>query len=457
MNISKQHVSDLNAIITIEVQPADYQERVNKLVKQYQKSAKVPGFRPGHVPAGMIRKMYGKSMLVDELNQLLSETIGQYIYDNKLEVIGSPLPKKRGEEQVFEEGNNFVFDYEIGLAPTFDVKLPADKIPYYLVKVDEKMVDDDLSDLRRRYGKFSNPDTSEESSILYGEFNELDSAGIIKEGGNKTTTTLAIDMIRDVQKRKPLVGLKKGDVITLNPMDTFGTETEVAAMLKVDQSSEAMTSNYQFTVMTVNKIEKAELNQEFFDKIYGAGVVNSESELRDKIRSGILSYFEKESDRKLKKDLRLRMVEENSIPLPDEFLKRMVKANSEKEVDEHTFDHEYYHMAEDLRWSLIQNKISDAEKITVEEEEVKDAARQMVRQQFAQYGMMDPETDKLEEVTRNYLNSENNADRIARIIKEDKVFNHLKGQVRLDMIELPYTEFIAKLNEKTEHEQLHHH
>lgn len=456
MNITKNQISDLNAIITIEVAPADYQERVNKLVKQYQRTAKVPGFRPGHVPAGMIRKMFGKNLLADELNQLLSEKLGQYIYDNKLEVIGSPLPRKRDDEQVFEEGKSFTFDYEVGIAPSFEVAMPSEKLPYYLIKVDEKMIDDDLNDMRRRYGKFSNPETSDESTILYGEFTELDSAGNVKEGGNKTTTTLSLEMIRDVQKRKALLGLKKGDEVTFNPMDTFGTETEVSAMLKVDKSSEAMTSNYRFTVMTVNKIEKAELNQEFFDKIYGPGVVNSESELRDKIREGITGYFERESDRKLKKDLRLQMIEANTIPLPDDFLKRMVKATSEKEVNEHEFEHEYYHMAEDLRWSLIQNKISDAQNISVEENEVMDAARQMVRQQFAQYGMMDPEQEKLEEITRNYLNSENNAERIGRIIKEDKVFNYLKGQVKLNMMELPYAEFIAKLSEKTEHELAHH-
>lgn len=457
MNISKHQISDLNAIITIEVTPADYQDRVNKLIKQYQKTAKVPGFRPGHVPAGMVRKMFGKSLLVDELNQLLSESLGKYIYDEKLEVIGSPLPRKRDEEQVFEEGRNFVFDYEIGIAPSFEVKVPSDKIPYYLIKVDEKMVDEDVNDLRRRYGKFSNPETSDESTIFYGEFAELDSDGAVKEGGNKTSTTLSVEMIRDVQKRAPFLGLKKGDTVTFNPMDTFGTETEVAAMLKVDKSSEAMQSNYQFTVMTVNKIEKAELNQEFFDKIYGEGSVTSEAELREKIRQGILSYFEKESDRKLKKDLRLRMIEENSIELPDEFLKRMVKANSEKEIDEHEFDHEYYHLAEDLRWNLIQNKIAEAQSLKVEDNEIMDVARQMVRQQFAQYGMMDPEQEKLEEITANYIRSENNAERISRIIKEDKVFHYLKGQLRLDVAELPYSDFMAKLNEKTEHELQHHH
>ena len=457
MNISKQLLNELNAVITIELEPSDYQGRVDGQIKHYQKTAKIPGFRPGHVPAGMIRKMYGKSLLVDELNNMLSESLGKYLSESKLPIIGSPLPRKRSEEPVFEEGNNFVFDYEVGLAPTFEVTMPSTKIPYYLAKVDEKMVEDDLNDLRRRYGKFSNPEASEADSILYGEFNEVNADGQLVEGGTKTSTTLSVEMVRDAEKRALFVGLKKGEVVTFNPMDSFGNEAEVAAMLKVDKTSPSLMSNYQFTVMTVNKVEKAELNAELFDKIYGPGEVTNEEEFREKIRAGITGYFEKESDRKLKKDVRHYILEEISIPLPDDFLKRMLKANSEKEIDENTFDHEYFHVAEDLRWNLIQDKIAQAQDISITEEEIMGVATQMVRQQFAQYGMPDPEADKLEDITRNYLNSENNSERIERVIKEDKVFNHLKKEVKLDMIEMPYADFTAKLNEKTSHEVEHHH
>ncbi len=456
MNISKQNVSDLVAVISVEVQPSDYQGRIEKQIKQYQKTANVPGFRPGHVPIGMIKKMYGKSLLVEELNKLLSESLGKYIYDSKLEVIGSPLPKRRNDNQEFEDGKNFTFDYEVGLSPTFELKMPVTKVPYFLAKVDDKMVEDDLTDLRRRYGKFSNPETAEEDSILYGEFNEIDSTGTLIEGGNKTTTTLSLEMVRDSEKRKIFVGLKKGDVTTFNPMDTFGTETEVAAMLRVDKSAPSMQSNYQFTVMTVNKVEKAAMNTELFDKVYGDGTVTTDEEFRNKIREGIIVYFEKESDKRLRKDVRTLLLEENAISLPDEFLKRMLKANQEKEMDAHTFEHEYFHVSEDLRWNLIQNKITETHSVYVTQEEVTDLARMMVRQQFAQYGMAEPEMDKLEEITNNYLNSENNADRIERTIKEGKVFEILKKEVKMDMIELPYAEFVAKLNEKTEHELAEH-
>lgn len=457
MNISKNQIDDLNAVISIELLPEDYQGRVNSVLRNYVKTAKVPGFRPGHVPIGMVKKMYGKAVLVEELNRILSEELGKYIYANKIEVLGSPLPRRSSEDLVFEDGRDFKFEYEVGLAPTFTVKTPSSKIPYYLVKIDDKMVEDDIADIRRRYGKFSNPEVSDETSIFYGEFNELDEEGQIKEGGNKTTTTLSNELITDASKRAKFIGLKKEDTVDFKPIDTFYGETEVSAMLRVDKTSPALRSAYRFTIMTVNKVEKAELNQELFDKLFGPGAVNSEDEFRAKIREGIASYFEKESDKKLRKDLKGLYLESNSFPLPDEFLKKMLKANQEKEVDEHTFEHDYFHISEDLRWNLVQEKIASANEVTVTAEEVNEVAKQMVIQQFSQYGVPAPEDEKLAELATSYLQSENNGERVERIIRDNKVFDVLKKEVKLDMIEMPYLEFVDKVNEKTQHEVEHHH
>lgn len=457
MIISKAQIDDLNAIISIELQPDDYQGRVNTVLRNYVKTAKIPGFRPGHVPIGMVKKMYGKGVLVEELNRILSEELGKYIFENKIQVLGSPLPKPNAVGQSFEEGKDFKFEYEVGIAPDFTVKNPTSKVPYYLVKIEDKMVEDDIADIRRRYGKFSNPEVSDESTIFYGEFNELDENGVIKEGGNKTTTTLSLEMISDEKKRAQFVGLKKEDTVDFSPISTLPVESEVTAMLKVDKSNPALNSVYRFTVMTVNKIEKAELNQELFDKLFGENIVHSEDEFRAKIREGIASYFEKESDKKLQKDLKNYFLEANSFSLPDSFLKRMLKSNQEKPMDEHTFDHEYMHLAEDLRWNLIQTKIAETNSIAVENEEIKSVAEQMVRQQFAQYGVPAPEEEKLNELANNYLGESNNAERVDRIIRDNKVFDILKKEVKLDMIELPYLEFAEKLNEKTVHELEHHH
>ena len=459
MNITKEQIDALNAVIKINLTPEDYKPKVDAVIKKYQKTANIPGFRAGMVPAGVIKKMYGKSVLVEELNNLLSETLGKYIYDNKLDVIGNPLPKKSDSEQVFEEGQNFEFMYEVGIAPDVEIKFPKTKIPYYIAKIDDKMVESDMNDLRRRYGKFSNPELSDENNILYGEFNELDADGNLKEGGNKTTTTLSIEMIKDDQARKPFIGLKKGDTVHLNPMQVLKNETEVSAMLRVEKDAPALNSNYRLTIMTINQVEKAELNQEFFDKIYVEGNVKSEDEFKEKIRTGIASYFERESDRKLKKDIRHKMLEELSVPLPDDFLKRMLKANQvkEKALDERAFEHEYLHLSEDLRWNLINGKIAKDNNLLISEEEVTTVAKQMLHQQFANYGVYDMDAAKLEDLSKRYLDEENNREKIERSILDQKVFDFVKQQLKLDVHELPYEDLVKKLSEKTEHELEHHH
>ncbi|MCC7233446.1 MAG: trigger factor [Bacteroidia bacterium] len=458
MNISKEQVSPLNAIVTIELQPEDYQPRVNEVIRKYQHTASIPGFRPGKVPAGLIRKMYGKSLLLEELNKLLSESLGKYISENNLNVLGSPLPKTGEQTPEFQDGNKFEFSYELGIAPDFDLMLPSEKIPYFRVQVDNKMVDDDVSDIRRRYGKFTNPEVSEENHILYGEFNQLDADGQFLEGGHKTITTISLEMIPDVQKRKKFTGLKKEEFIDFNPMDFFENETEVSSMLKLEKTSPALSSGYRFTIMSINQIEMAELNQELFDRIYEPGVVQSEEEMREKVRERIASYFERQSQRKLKKDLRNLFLEINQIPLPDDFLKRMLQANVAKEDhgDHHDFEHDYFHASEDLRWNLIQEKLTTKYNITVTGEEIKALAENVMREQFIQYGYYEVSDDKIQEMAGRYMGEESNYEKLFRSIRESKVFDSLMTDISLDNSELPYQEFVAKLEEKTSHELEHH-
>ncbi len=457
MNISKRQNGDLNAIITIEVKPADYQPKVEETIKSYRKTASIPGFRPGHVPAGLIKKKYGKEVLVEELNRLLGNELMNYLRENKIEVLGTPLPVNAPDWLLIEEGKDYSFDYEIGIAPTVSVKLSETKIPYYLVKIDDKMVEDDLSDMRRRYGKFSNPEAAEENSVLYGEFTELQESGEVKEGGNVTTTTLSVEMIKDEEERQKFIGAKKEDVVRFNPIKALKNQAEISAMLRIDRKSPAMESDYNFSVKTVNRIEKAELNAELFDKVFGEGAVSTEDEFRAKIKEGIASYFEKESDKKLQKDLRSTILSENDISLPDDFLKRMLKSRQEKPVEDHEFEHEYFHLAEDLKWNLIQEKIAADQSISVLKEEIMNTARMMISQQFIQYGVAPPEDDKLDELVNNYLQKDDNGERLDRTILTQKVFDYLKKNLKLNMIEMPYDEFVEKVKEKSAHEVEHHH
>lgn len=460
MNVTKEQSKDLSAVIKIEVTPEDYRPRVEEVIKKYQRTAQIPGFRPGKVPAGMIRKQYGKSVLLEELNSLTSNALYKFIADNKLDVIGNPLPAKSEKEMILEDGESFELNFEVGMAPKIEVSVTSkDKLPFYIIKVEDKMVADDMADLRRRHGKFSSPEVSEETNVLYGEFEELDETGNTKAEGNKTTTTLSIEMVKDAIEKKQFVGLKKGDAVTLNPGKIFDNETEVSALLKVEKGSPEMNADYRFTVKTINQIDAAELNQELFDKVFGEGNVNNEEEFKAKIKEGIASYFERESDKKLRKDLKNYLLGKMEIPLPDDFLKRMIRANmkEDEQVSEQEFEHQYYHMAEDLRWDLIRNEIAKTNSITVNPEEITNLAAAMVRQQLAQYGMYDIEESRLKQFTDEYINKEGNAGRLEKSILDDKVFRQLKSQLKLDIHELNYADFTAKVTEKTQHELEHHH
>jgi trigger factor len=457
MNISKRENGDLSAIISIEVQPSDYQPKVDEAIKNFRKNASIPGFRPGHVPAGLIKKKYGKEVLAEELNRLLGNELYNYLRENKIDVLGTPLPITNQEEQELEEGRNFKFDYEVGLAPEVKVQMPANKVPYYLIKVDDQMIENDINDMRRRYGKFSNPEAADANSILYGEFTELDETGEPKEAGVSTTTTLAIDMIRDEVEKSKFLGAQKDKEIVFSPRIAIKNDTEVAAMLRIGADSASMDSEYRFTVKTVNEIQKAEINQELFDKTFGEGVVSDEESFRAKIREGIAAYFEQQSDKKLKKDLRNILLSENNISLPDDFLKRMLKSQQKETMDDHAFEHEYYHVAEDLKWNLIESKIAAEANIEVKFEDVMDASKLMIAQQFAQYGVPAPEEAKLQEMARDYLLKDDNHERVQRSLVGQRVFEHLKKTLKLNMIEQPYDEYVATLNERSAHEVEHNH
>lgn len=460
MNVTKEQRNNLNAIIKIEVGPEDYRSRVEDVIRKYQRTAQVPGFRPGKVPVGMIRKQYGRSVLLEELNSITSNALYKFIADQKIDVIGNPLPTKSEKEIILEDGQSFELLFEIGIAPHVEVNVTSkDKLPFYTVQVDDKMVEDDLADLRRRFGKFSSPEVSSDTNVLYGEFEELDETGNVKPDGNKTTTTLSVPMIKDAIDRNRFTGLSKGDAVVFNPVNAMGNESEVGAMLKLAKEDPSLKSDYRFTIKTINQVDAADINQELFDKVYGEGTVNSEEEFRAKIKEGIAAYFERESDKKLRKDLKNYLIDKLEIPLPDDFLKRMITANMKEgeQVSDEEFQHQYFHLAEDLRWDLIRNAVAKANTMSVDDSEINNLAAAMVRQQLAQYGMYEVDETRMKQITDDYVQKDGNADRLEKSILDDKVFRQLKSQLKLDVEELAYPEFTAKLMEKTQHELEHHH
>ena len=299
MNIIQENIDELNAVLKVKVVANDYLPKVETALKDYQKKASIPGFRPGKVPTGMIKKMYGKSIMVDEINKLLNDSLYKYLHENKIEVLGNPLPKA---DSVIDWDNQqeFEFLYEMGLAPKFNVDLsPKDKFTYQTVKVDESLVNKYVTDIAKRYGKVENVEISEETDLLNGDFVELDATGEILPGGIFKTGSLFLDRVKDEATKKALIGLKKEDKVVVDAQKLSENAADLAALLGIDkEKAESLNCKLQFTVKGVSRLAAAEINQEFFSKIYGEGNVTTEEEFREKIKGELAGMFVNDSERK---------------------------------------------------------------------------------------------------------------------------------------------------------------
>jgi trigger factor len=444
MDIKKESVDNLNAVVRIKLSPEDYKPQVDREIKKHQKNARVPGFRPGKVPEGMIRKMYGKAILADELNKVLNDTLNKYISENKLEILGNPLPKTDQNQIDWENPSEIEFLYDLGLAPSIELNLTSsEKFDYHTIKVDEDMVEKYVSDIRRKYGKFSNPEASEEGDILYGDFLELTPEGDEKEGGIKNTSTIALDFIKDEEEKKRFLGVKTDDVITFNPSKAVDNVSELAAMLGITKEEAShVSSDFRYTVKTINRIQKAELNQELFDKVYGEGTVSSEQEFIEKVKEDIHNIFATDSNRKLKSDIVERLLNKTNIQLPDEFLKRWLSVANEKPITQEEINSEYENYARGLRWRLIENKIIKDNNIEITPDELREYARQIIRNQFAQYGHMNIDEETLNNMLARYMSKEEQVRKMYEELADRKVFEFLKSTFTLVPKEAPYDEFI---------------
>lgn len=443
MEIVKEQTGDLSAVVKIKVGPSDYEPAVEEQVRKMQRKATLPGFRPGKAPAGVIRKMYGKSILAEELNKMLNDKLYQYLNDNKIEILGNPLPKDDQAPADIDSQAEFEFAYDLGLAPQFDLKVDSSlTFDYLKIAVDADLTDKYLSDLRRRFGNFSNPEESTERDILWGDLTELEN-GTEKEGGIKTTTTIVIELVKDEKVKASLLGLKIGDSVTFNPKTAIDNETEVAAMLRIPKEELAnLNSDFTLKISTINRIEKAELNQEFFDKVYGAGTVTGEEEFLVKIKEDVSKAFETDANRHLNKTIQDSLIEKTGMNLPDEFLKRWIMAVNEKPVTAEQIEAEYTSYSKELKWRLIENKIAGDQGLQVTTDEIKAFVRDMIRRQFAQYGQDNLEDAILDKMSENYLKQQEEVRKIVETISSEKVFNWMKEQVSLSEKVVNYDEFV---------------
>jgi len=435
MNVNRKNIDDLNAVLTIDVVKSDYEDKVENVLKDYRKKANIKGFRPGMVPMGMIKKMYGKAVQIDEINKVVTENIQKYITDEKLEILGDPLPKIDEQERIdFDTQEEFSFSFELGLAPVIEINLSKkNKINQYEIIIDEKMKNDYLENYTRRYGELRKAETTEGKDVLKGKIEAINNAGeIIPEGPAVDDTSIGIDIIKDKKIQKQFIGKAQNDTVDFDIKKAFPNDTEIAGILhKKKEEVGELNENFRFTIKEISRFHPAEIGEELFTRIYGEGVVNSTEEFMKKIEDEITINLKRESDFKLMMDVKNQVIEKTDFNLPEEFLKKWLLKVNENTTEEQ-IEKEFDNFRKDLKWQLIRNKVARDNEVKITEEELQKEAENITRYQFQQYGLFYATDEQIANYAKETLKREEDAKRIAEKILEEKVILNLKELVKLE-------------------------
>lgn len=445
MNITRENIDNLNAILTLNVEKVDYEATVNDVLKNYRKKANMPGFRPGMVPAGLIKKMYGKAALAEEINKIISKSLTDYIRDEKLNILGEPLPNEEKQPVIdWDNQSDFQFVYDVAMAPEFEVALDSSvKLPYYAIVADDEMVNKQVDAYAARLGENKVVESVEDKDTVRGTFVQMDEAGNELENGIKAEkVVIAIDLMKDEEVKASFIGKAAGDVVVFDPVKTYDNKHEVGHMLNIShEEAENLSGNFSFTIEEVLRFEKAELNQDLFSKIYGedSGIA-SEEEFRAKVKAEMEENFIYSSDYKFALDSRESLINTIQFDLPKAFLKRWIKVTNEKLTDEQ-IEADFDHFMTDLKWQLIKDKIVRDNELKVTEDDVRALAKEMAAMQFRQYGLNNVGEEHLENYANHMLAKEEDRRRIVNKKQEDVIVATIKSKVALDMKEISYDEF----------------
>ena len=438
MKVSFENPDKINGLLTITVEEDDYKSEVEKTLKDYRKKANVPGFRPGQVPMGMIKRQFGSAVKMDAVNKIVGEQINKYIADNKINMLGQPLASEAQQPQDLEKEAPYTFIFDIAVAPEFDIELTAkDKIDYYDITVDDALIDRQVEMFASRLGKNADVEEYADGDVVKGDLRELDEKGNTKENGLTVEAVMVMpEYIKAAAQKKLFKGAKVGDVITFNPRKAYkDRDAELASLLKVGKDKLAEhEGDFSYQITNIQRFENHPVDQELFDQTFGKGQVKDEKEFRAKIAEGLKKQLEVDSDYKFLQDVRKYAEEKvGQLTYPDALLKRVMKENN-KEKDQEFIDKNYEASIRELTWSLIRNKLSEKAQVKVNDDDVRNAARETARVQFAQYGMNN--------VPDEYVN--NYADQLLK--KQESVQQFVDRAVDLKLIEA--IKKVVKLNKK---------
>ncbi|WP_439182061.1 trigger factor [Carboxylicivirga taeanensis] len=451
MNISKENIDALNAVIKLTVEKEDYASRVDNVLKDYRKRVNMPGFRAGKVPMGVVKKMYGKAVIADEVNKLVSEKIHNFIVDEKLDLLGEPLPSESQELIDFDNAENFEFAFDVALAPEVDIKLTKrEKLPFYKVTISDEMFNQQKDSITGRFGKSEVVEAVTEKALVKGNFAQLENGEVKEDGIAPQDVVLSMAIVKDEDEKKKLLGAKAGDVIVFDPKKAFPNDSEISHMLKITkEEAEALSGDFQYTITEVTEFVNAEVNQELFDKAFGEGVVNSEEEFEARIKEDINKNLDMEAEYRFSLDAKDKLMGKVDVEFPEAFLKRWLLAtNRENEkLDEATLEAEMPRFLEDLKWQLIRNSLIKNNDIKVEEADVIEYAKKAAKMQFMQYGLTSVPDEHLENYAQEMMKQDEQRRQMAEGAMQEKVIAFIKEAIKVEEKEISRDDF-NKLFEK---------
>ncbi|UJH90890.1 trigger factor [Antarcticibacterium sp. 1MA-6-2] len=438
MNITRENIDDLNAIVKVDIAKEDYSGKVEKILKDYRKNANIPGFRKGHVPMGMVKKQYGKAVLVDEVNKLLQDALNKYLIEEKLDVLGNPLPK---EQENFDwDQETYSFEFELGLSPQFDVTLETkEPITHYKIVAYEEMIDNQIKHIQKQYGKLVSKDVVEEGDVVAGTFTN-------EEEGIDSQTSLPLDSLNGKENQDKFIGAKVGDTITLNTNGLFEDDHKLMDFLKVEHDkAHGLSVDVTFTISEVNRQELADLDQELFDKLFGKDEVKSVDELKEKIKEDAAKQFRQQSDQQLLNDVTEALIENNKFDLPKEFLQKWIQTVGEKPLTEEEAKEEYEKSEQGLRFQLIEGKMIRENNLEVKFEDLKSFTTDRIKEQMAQFGQTDPEQKELDDIAARVLSNQDEVKRLSEQLMNEKLLGFYKENIKLEEKEVTYEEFVKEI------------
>ena len=444
MKVSFDCPDKINGLLTVTIEEDDFKNDVEKELKNYRKRANVPGFRPGMVPMGLIRRQYGNAVKMDAVNNKLSEEVNKYIQDNKINMLGMPLGSEKQTPVDLEKDAPYTFMFDIAVAPEFDIELSdKDAIDYYDITVDDKLVDQQVDGFASRFGAYQKAEEYKEGDVLKGDLRELDAEGNTKEGGVEVEgATVMPQYLKDDDQKKLFEGAKAGDIITFNPYKAYAGGAEVATLLKVErEKKDDYQGDFSYQITEVQHFEKHAVDQELFDQVFGKDEVKDEKSFREKIAEGVKQQLATDEDFRFLQDLRKYAEEKvGQLTYPDALLKRVLKENN-KDKDDEFINKNYEASLKDLTWSLIKNKLAEKAEVKVNDDDVKNVAREIARAQFAQYGMQNVGEEYVNNYAEELLKQRDTVNQFAERAVDEKLVAAIKPVVKLNHKEISLEDF----------------